>query len=69
LQANEHYDDSHALSLNKSDFLSGSLRQDSCIRIGKHFTANETLIAGVAGHNKSAKIAETFAHLIEMLSA
>ena len=65
----KQYDDSHALSLIESDFLSGSLRRDSFIRIGKLFTANETLIAGIAGHLKSAKIAEAVAHLIEMLSA
>lgn len=63
------YDDPHALLLNESDFLSGSLRRDSFIRIGKLFTANETLIAGIAGHLKSVKIAEAIAHLIEMLSA
>jgi mRNA interferase MazF len=65
----KQYDDSHALSLNESDFLSGSLRRDSFIRIGKLFTANEALIAGIAGHLKSAKIAEAIAHLVEMLSA
>jgi mRNA interferase MazF len=65
----KQYDDSHALSLNDSDFISGSLRRDSFIRIGKLFTANEILIAGVAGHLKSAKITEAIAHLIEMLSA
>jgi hypothetical protein len=37
--------------------------------ISKLFTANEILIAGVAGHLKSAKITEAIAHLIEMLSA
>ncbi len=65
----KQYDDSHALSLNESDFLSGSLRRDSFIRIGKLFTANEILIAGVAGHLNSAKIAEAITHLVEMLSA
>jgi mRNA interferase MazF len=65
----KQYDDSHALSLNESDFLSGSLKRDSFIRIGKLFTANETLIAEIAGHLKSAKIAEAIAHLVEMLSA
>jgi mRNA interferase MazF len=65
----KQYDDSHALSLNESDFLSGSLRQDSFIRIGKLFTANESLIAVVAGHLKSAKIVEAIAHLIKMPSA
>lgn len=65
----KQYDDSNALSLNESDFLSGSLRQDSFIRIGKLFTANESLIAGVAGHLKSAKTGEAIAHLVEMLSA
>jgi mRNA interferase MazF len=65
----KQYDDSDALSLNEADVLSGGLRRDSFIRIGKLFTANETLIAGVAGHFKSAKIAEVIAHLIEMLSA
>ena len=65
----KQYDDSHALSLNDSDFISGSLRRDSFIRIGKLFTANEIHITGVAGHLKSAKIAEAIAHLIEMLSA
>ena len=65
----KQYDDPHALLLNESDFLSGSLRRDSFIRIGKLFTANETLIAGIAGHVKSAKIAEAIAHLIEMRSA
>ena len=65
----KQYDDSHALSLNESDFLSGSLRQNSFIRIGQLFTANESLITGVASHLKSAKIAEAIAHLIEMLSA
>jgi len=65
----KQYDDSHALSLNESDFFSGSLKRDSFIRIGKLFTANEILITGVAGHLNSAKIAEAIAHLIEMLSA
>jgi mRNA interferase MazF len=65
----KQYDDPHALSLNESDFLSGSLRRDSFIRIGKLFTANKTLIAGIAGHLESAKIAEAIEHLIEMLSA
>jgi mRNA interferase MazF len=65
----KQYDDSHALSLTESDFLSGSLRRDSFIRIGKLFTANETLLAGIAGHLKSTKLAKAIAHLIEMLSA
>ncbi len=64
----KQYDDSHALSLNESDFISGSLRRESFIRVGKLFTANESLIIGVAGHLESTKIAEAIEHLIEMLS-
>lgn len=63
------YDDSHALSLKEADFLSGSIRRDSFIRAAKLFTANEALILGVAGHLKSAKLAEAIVHLVEMLSA
>ena len=65
----KQYDDSHALSLNESHFLSGSLRRESFIRFGKLFTANETLIIGVGGHLESTKIAEAIEHLIKMLSA
>ena len=65
----KQYDDSHALSLNESDFISGSLRRESFIRIGKLFTANESLSIGVAGHLESTKIAEAIEHLIKMLSA
>ena len=63
----KQYDDSHALSLNESDFISGSLRRESFIRVGKLFTANESLIIGVAGHLESTKIAEAIEHLIKML--
>ncbi len=61
--------DARALSLNEVDFLSGSLRRDSLIRVGKPFAANEALIVGVAGHLQSAKITEAITHLIEMLPA
>jgi hypothetical protein len=52
-----------------SDFLSCSLRLDSFIRVGQLMTANETLIAEIAGHLQSTKIAEAIAHRAEMLSA
>ena len=45
----KQYDDSHALSLNDSDFISGSLRRDSFIRNGMLLSANENLVVGVLG--------------------
>jgi mRNA interferase MazF len=51
------------------DFLPGSLKRGSFIRVGKLFTANDAIIVGVAGHLESAKIAEAIPLLIELLSA
>jgi mRNA interferase MazF len=56
------------LPLIEADFLSGSLRRESFMRVGKLFTANTALILEVAGHFESAKIAEAIARLIELLS-
>jgi mRNA interferase MazF len=43
------YGDAHAISLGPSDFASGSLRQASCIRPGKLFTAHSSLVASRVG--------------------
>jgi mRNA interferase MazF len=65
----KQYGDSHALLLIKAVFISGSLRRESFIRVGKLFTANQALIVEVAGRLESAKTAEAIARLDETLSA
>lgn len=63
------YDYQHALSLTQSDFLSGGIRVESFIRSSKLFTANESLILGVAGHLTDSKLKQVIHCLIEMLMA
>jgi mRNA interferase MazF len=65
----KQYGDLHALSLKETDFLCGGLNRVSFIRGTKLFTANETLILGVAGHLTHAKLSEVIYQLIEVLSA
>jgi len=65
----KQYGDIHALSLNETGFLSGGLKRESFIRGARIFTANESLILGVAGHLTHSKLSEVISQLIEMLSA
>jgi mRNA interferase MazF len=51
------YGDTRAISLEDSDFGSGSLRLTSFVRPGKLFTANASLVAGQIGELKTTKFA------------
>jgi mRNA interferase MazF len=59
----------NALCLKGFDFISGAIKPDIFIRGTKLFTANESLILGVAGHLTHSKVSEVICQLIEMLSA
>ena len=65
----KQYGDLHALPLKESDFLSGGIKRESFIRGAKLFTANETLILGVAGHLNRSKLSEVIHRLVDLLSA
>ena len=63
------YADASAIPLSEQDFQNGSLSRDSFIRVGKLFTANETLIVGVAGTLNRQRITEVITTLVHLLEA
>jgi mRNA interferase MazF len=50
------YADSTAIELHDHDFKSGSLQRLSYVRVGKLFTAHESLFSTVAGQLKNEKL-------------
>lgn len=50
------YDDPRAVPILDIDFLEGSLQRSSFVRVGKLFTANETLFSRVVGQLRQRKL-------------
>ena len=50
------YSDQQAVAISESDFASGGLDRSSYARPGKLFSANSSLIQGVAGRLKEARL-------------
>ena len=50
------YADRLAIPLSESDFAEGGLKRESFVRIGKLFTANSSIISGVAGRLNPVKM-------------
>jgi mRNA interferase MazF len=61
------YADRLAIPLLESDFSEGGLRRESFVRIGKLFTANDSIIIGVAGRLNNAKLSEVLDVLVDIL--
>jgi len=59
----------YALSIDASDFASGSLPVDSYIRPNKIFTADKNIILSVAGHLNETKINEVIDSIITILES
>jgi mRNA interferase MazF len=57
----------YVVSLQNSDFISGSLPIDSFIRPNKIFTADKDLILSLTGHVTDDKISETVRGIISLL--
>jgi mRNA interferase MazF len=61
------YADRLAIPLLESDFAEGGLKRESFVRIGKLFTANVSIIIGVAGRLNSVKVSEVLDVLVDVL--
>jgi mRNA interferase MazF len=61
--------DRYAIVLGDSDFVSGSLRQVSNIRLNRLFTADSTIILYRAGSISTAKMQEVTNKIIQILNA
>lgn len=59
--------DPHAIALTSADFASGTLRQDSYIRPGRLFTADNALIAYRAGRLTSSKLQEVIEAIVRII--
>ena len=59
--------DHYAVSLDGSDFQSGSLRQQSNLRPNRVFTADRHIVLYVAGHLADEKTAEAVERLVAIL--
>ncbi|MCP9931223.1 type II toxin-antitoxin system PemK/MazF family toxin [Cyanobium sp. AMD-g] len=63
------YADRLAIPLSDSDFAEGGLKRESFVRIGKLFTANSSIVSGVAGRLNPVKMSEALDVLVEILRA
>lgn len=63
----QHIGDKYAVSIEESDFLTGSLKQKSNIRPNRIFTADKHIILYRVGHIVSAKVNEVVKKLIGIL--
>jgi len=61
------YADRLAIPLLEVDFAEGGLKRESFLRIGKLFTANVSIIIGVAGRLNSERMSEVLDVLIDIL--
>jgi mRNA interferase MazF len=61
------YADRLAIPLLERDFAEGGLKRESFVRIGMLFTANVSIIIGVAGRLKSVKVSELLDVLVDIL--
>ncbi len=61
------YADRLAIPLSESDFAEGGLKLESFVRIGKLFTANSSIVSGVAGRLNPVKMSEVLAVLVDIL--
>ncbi|MEA5414748.1 type II toxin-antitoxin system PemK/MazF family toxin [Synechococcus sp. BA-132 BA5] len=63
------YADRLAIPLAESDFAEGGLKRESFVRIGKLFTANSSIVSGVAGRLNPVKMSEVLDVLVDILRA
>lgn len=63
------YADRLAIPLLQSDFAEGGLKRESFARIGKLFTANSSIVSGVAGRLNPVKMSEVLDGLVDILRA
>lgn len=63
------YSDRLALPLSDVDFTEGGLKRESFLRIGKLFTANSSIVSGVAGRLNPVKMSEVLDVLVDILRA
>lgn len=63
------YADRLAIPLSEGDFAEGGLNRESFVRIGKLFTANVSIISGVAGRLNPGKMSEVLDGLVDILRA
>jgi mRNA interferase MazF len=63
------YADRLTIPLSDSDFAEGGLKRESFVRIGKLFTANFSIISGVAGRLNRVKMSDVLDVLVEILRA
>jgi mRNA interferase MazF len=61
------YADRLAIPLLEGDFAEGGLKRESFVRIGKLFTANTSIINGVAGRLNRVKMSEVLDVLVDIL--
>lgn len=61
------YADRLAIPLLEGDFAEGGLKRESFVRIGKLFTANTSIITGVAGRLNRVKMSEVLDVLVDIL--
>ncbi len=63
------YADRLAIPLSESDFVEGGLKRESFVRFGKVFTANSSIISGVAGRLNPVKMSEVLDAVVDILRA
>jgi mRNA interferase MazF len=61
------YADRLAIPLLEGDFGEGGIKRESFVRIGKLFTANTSIITGVAGRLNRVKMSEVLDVLVDIL--
>lgn len=61
------YADRLAIPLSDFDFAEGGLNRESFVRIGKLFTANSSIVSGVAGRLNPVKMSEVLDVLVDIL--
>ena len=61
------YADRLAIPLSESAFAEGGLKRESFVRIGKLFTANFSIISGMAGRLNPVKVSEVLDVLVDIL--
>ncbi|RLF47180.1 MAG: type II toxin-antitoxin system PemK/MazF family toxin [Thermoplasmata archaeon] len=63
----QYVKDRYAVSINESDFETGSLRQRSNVRPNRIFTADRHIILYRVGHLRSEKLNEVIDKIVEIL--
>ncbi len=60
--------DKQAIEINQTDFINGSLQRVSYARVGKLFTAHESLFSGIAGKITNEKFSEIKQAIISLIN-